>query len=394
LHRLLVIFSVVIFLLSGCGQNADNQTKQISTSALPLVTSRQSDINTLMKSLHNENVGVVQWVIRYAGNNKVLFSNERYLLSYDQIKQEIIGAVNLQAIDGGLIQGSDVTFFDISPDGNSVIINNGCLDESTPCKYKMYAYDIEKATLSQIDEQNYTSLITSWSNNSLYYVYAEKTSHNLKIIKRGAGTTQTVSIPSGKIKSLYVSDTGDVIVNIDQKYLISSEKDYASTKKLPLSGELLGFRNGAILYLKDGNIRSFTSEKDIKMKTIGKSYHQINSKNGGAMFTDNSTFLAYRYIDNKTFTFDGIEPKLSGFWSLSPNQERLFVVDGSKYEVIDHNGNSMEIPAIYSYDCKWLDDNMLVQICPTHENPKVGDFKILGYNLDTQKETTLRENSQ
>ena len=164
----------------------------------------------LLEGLKEESSGVAGWLVGFANADKVVFYNHAHLLAYSITDRRFISAIDLLSLDANHIQGSVVTNFLFSPNGNYIIINNGLGDNDPSWTAKMYLADVQKGSVKQIASANYFQILNSWSLNSRYFAFADRDGTSITVYDVKNGAENLVRFGQGQVKRILVTDKGDM----------------------------------------------------------------------------------------------------------------------------------------------------------------------------------------
>ena len=296
------------------------------------------------------------------------------MLTYSVVERRFLGAIDLLSINADHIQGSEVTVFSFSPQGDYVVINN---------------------------EANHFRITDSWSASSRFYAFADREGGRVTIYDRVAGTKNTVEFGQGQVKRILVSDYGDVVLDAHTIYRLAKSNGY-SLEKLGISGDALGISGLDLVYFSEEaiqkvNIISGSNEflqkmpGDVQLRQVNKGQAVFTVKDGTVSVVYNlSSGNLYEY----KYTYDSF-PGLQG-WSFSPDSKHCVVHSGDSYLVTDERGQQERIRTadnnMSSIDGGWIDNNTFVTVfIRDNHNFKAGNFHICAYDLSTKQRLILYE---
>lgn len=345
-----------------------------------------------ISELKEKKIGAVSWRIDYCGQNKLLFHNDKYLIAFAKF-QDVSGIYqvrNLEMINSGYMQGEIYTHIDTSPNGNYAIINNA---NSGPDYLKkaseMYFYDIVNDKLKVISKENHALIKVNWSSNSLYFAFAYEDGSRIKLYDVVKGKIQDIPVDMGKTKSIYVDNTGNVLVDADSKYLLENRRDF-SCRKMQISGEIIDFEDNVITYMRDNTVYTVRNGKELELKKISKNYKYKSSKNGTAIFYDDVSTYVFKTRTNDEYKFSC---HINGSTVFSPDFKRLLFLDNEGYKIASNDGSVKQmtenIKGNFSTHYYWFDNATLAKITQKNNSYNYGDFEIISINVDTGKEDII-----
>ena len=347
------------------------------------------DVRKILNSLNKKSPGVGPWRIGYSKNKKIIFTNYPALLaySYDNGKGNYYDAIDLEKIGGNYYQGSIVTNFNFSPDGNYVIINNGCEEVDTKDAFKMYLYNFKSRKLKVIGTENYFKLSYSWSYSSNYYAYAEKKNGIVKIFNMETGTSSETKLNSGEINKLYVNDNGDAAINTTEgnNYMLYKSKGYAP-QKLNITGQVIGFdayKN--IIVYNEGNIERYNNGNITILKKLGKDF-KLFSFSSYSIFSNDKLTVAYDFKDTfSSFNFSysddyqniGISPDFKKYLLVNNKGQLVLFTSTGRYATLNYfDSNNLNM------DFRWFDNDSIVIIRDKHDPiNSLMDYEILKVSI-------------
>ena len=350
----------------------------------------RSAVRRILSNLNKISLGVGPWRIGYSKNKKIIFTNYPALLAYscDSGSGNYYDAIDLEKIDGTYYQGSVITNFSFSPDGNYVIINNGCAEVDIKDEFKMYLYNFKSHKLKVIGTENYFKISNSWSYASNYYAYAEKKNGIVKIFNMNSGTSCETKLNSGEINKIYVNDNGDAAINTvnGKNYMLYKSKGYVPLE-LNISGQIIGFdAYKSLIVFYDGNVERYKDGNITILKKLGKDF-RLFSFPGYTIFSNDKITTAYDFKDTfSTFNFSysddfqniGISPDFNKYLLVNnKNQLVLFTSSGecANLNYFDSNNLNMEF--------RWFDNDSIVMIRDKHDsqNSSIMDYEILKISI-------------
>ena len=354
----------------------------------------------LLEGLKEESSGVAGWLVGFANADKVVFYNHAHLLAYSITDRRFISAIDLLSLDANHIQGSVVTNFSFSPNGNYIIINNGLGDNDPSWTAKMYLADVQKGSVKEIASANYFQILNSWSLNSRYYAFADRDGTSITVYDVINGAENLVRFGQGQVKGILVTDKGDIVIEANSIFLLLKDVGYRF-KDLDNKGNIMAVSGSGMTYYDGETVRKYnidTSEnivlknmsKGLVLRWLTREQAIFNTKNG-------STSMVYNVGDNSVYRYDYTFDSFPGllYWSFSPDSKYCVVLDGDSYRLIDEQGNEEEIQIEMNrvnYHCNWVNDTTFVDVIIRDDtNINAGDFGIVVYNLITKQRKILYE---
>lgn len=373
----------------------NNKTDSYTEKELPLPqSSADNEIQEILKKIENEPIGVAPFTIGYTSSSKVIFYNHSVLLAYsnDGSKPEYYAGIDLSRIDAGHVQGSIHTEFSFSPNGDYAVINNGAgANEFSSNKYPMFLYDLKKGDLNIISYEDKFLIKDAWSENSNYYVFGDKTGERIFVYDIASGTGNTLPFNKGSINNIFVSDSGDIIletlseVNNNKtllKYILRKDNSYLPEEYF-IPGEIIAIREKNILYYHENTIYKLVSGESFAVKTLNPGTNIQKLQMEYAMFTDGACTYVYDYKDNfykytVLFTEDNfieMSPDLKKVALINSNGARIIFADNLK------NAVDIEFPISFSSSYKWLGNKSLVRVSQRENSEAIGQFVLYKINI-------------
>ena len=354
----------------------------------------------LLEGLKEETTGVAGWLVGFAATDKVIFYNHAHMLAYSIIDRRFISAIDLLSIDASHTQGSLITNFSFSPNGASVIINNGTNDDSGYWTAKMYLGDVRTGSVREIASANYFRSLNSWSSNSRYYAFTDNNGTNATVYDVVTGAKNTIRFGQVKVNRISVTDKGDIVLEANSIFLLVKDAGYCF-KDLGIKGNILVTSGSAIVYYNGETVRKYSidSGENIVMKNmpeglvvreVTRSQSIFSTKNG-------STSMVYNVVDNSVYKYAYTYDSFPGLlhWSLAPDSKHCVVLEDDNYLVIDEQGKEEKIQVennSVNYSCDWVNDHTFVDvIIQDGASINAGNFEIAAYDLKAKQRKILYE---
>lgn len=357
---------------------------------LPLPqTSSNKEVQEVLNKIKAQPLGANPWTLGYADGNRIIFYNYSALLaySYNDGKPKYYGAIDLQKIDSGYMQGSIHTNFNFSPKGDYVVINNGT-DESSlqNNKYNMYLYNFKSGDMKIISNENESLIKDTWSNTSNFYAFGDKSGERIFIYNLISNNSLTIPFNKGIIKNIFISNYGDIIVeslaNINgqttiEKYILRKDNSYEPEEYF-IPGLIIGIRENRVLYYDQGTIYELVSGKSSPVKKLGPGFNILELQNSYAAFTDgictylydyNNSFYKYMASNNHDYSIE-FSPDLKKSALNSVNSTRILYSDNIQDEV--EIGYYDDLSSNYI----WYGNNNLIRITQKKGSNNLGDFEL------------------
>lgn len=357
----------------------------------------------LLEQLKSESPGVAGWLVGFANSEKVIFYNHAHMIAYSLKERNFYGAIDLMKIDANHIQGSEVTVFSFSPQGDYVVINNGAAlgDNDSNWSAKMYLGDVRTGYVQEIGEANHFRIKDAWSPSTQFYAFADQKGDKVTVYDRATGEKRVVRFGQGRVKKIRVSDQGDVLIEGDQIYRLSRNNGYR-VENLGLDGDLLALRGTDIVYFTGNFIRKYSlvDKKNMVLRDMGEGLQVLWVNPEQAILTKagGKSSVVYNIGANSiaeyNYTLDSFPELLD--WSFSPDSKYCVVLDGKSYRVIEESGNTDEINVQTDWELShhngWIDNSTFVAV-PVTENPdfRAGYFQVVAYDLKAKHEMILYE---
>jgi len=359
-------------------------------------TTDAKSIKTILENMKSQPMGVTGWETIYAGNNRVIIRSHSYLLLYEESKKRVTSAIDLMSIDGGFVQGSICTNFSVSPNGRYVIINNGSIEADTPERYKMYFCDLNTGKINVISEENYFRIRDGWSQSSDYYVFGDTEGRRVSIFDIKSQSLRSFDRNDiDNITNIYVSNNGDIAIDSQKNASIYNRSNKYFEENLKDADNILGFKEGDIVYFYNGSIFKTDSKNREKVKEIGEECTLVLNKNRKTIFLKGLNVLTYSLDNNQSYKYEVPFPQ--GFiFDVSPDASKVLMYNGSKYQIIHADGrtqdiNQGKIQGFAELYAKWIDNNNVVMNIQQSNRYNLGNFSILKYDVEKNSFTTLLE---
>lgn len=340
-------------------------------------------IEQAVNDLQNQKIGAVGWQTIFSGNNVVVNNGGGYLVAYKNENNsfQIDNALNLKEIDTHYVQGDIYTIFLFDREGSKVIINNSYSNVQN--KNNVYCFNLKENKLKILSKFNGATSKGAWSKNSVYFALADAG----KIIIYNTKTDKIKEIPidHGEIKSILVSDNGDILLQADKKYLFSSQRNY-NERTINIDGEILSFAGDDILYYSGGTIYSCKNENE---PVGGCSIGDLNKLCGldsiRAIFSDGRNTVAYDFEKKQIYRFDFNYNELDRP-KFSADSRRCLIQENGLLKVKSYSGSTQIIEEVdsSSFDSGycWLNENTLVNTEQKDNSMVLWDFSLKRKVLD------------
>ncbi len=302
------------------------------------------------------------------------------------------------SLDANHIQGSVVTNFSFSPNGNYVIINNGLGENDPGWTAKMYLADVRKGSVKEIASVNYFNILNSWSSNSRYYAFADRNGTSITVFDVINGAENLVRYGQGRVKRISVTGKGDIVLESNSIFQLIKNNGYRF-KNLDIKGNILAVSGSGMTYYDGKTVRYYNidTSDNIALKNMPKGLGLRWVTREQAIFTteNGSTSVVYNVGDNSVYRYEYTYDSLPGLldWSFSPDSKHCVVLDGDSYRLIDEQGNEEKIQVEMNkvnYRCDWVNDTTFVDVIITdNPNSNAGDFGIVVYDLKTKQRKIL-----
>lgn len=409
---LLVIFIVsgiyihnnfnTIFNVSRGNEEKKNPTtnveQNITKTVLPIHSKTgNAKIDNVVNLISKKPLGICPWRIIYSRDGKVIFYQYCAVLSYDYDGEngKYIDAIDLEEYGEAFMQGSQVTTFSPSPNGNFLVMGNQFIEMDVlnypGLNFNINFFKLGKNFTKTIKDNksydlNMADIKDSWSPSEKYYVFGNKKKGTIGVIEvcsdRKDVNYRVINFKEGNIQDILISDNGDILVSSNRGNFILEKSYYDTPKKFDFNGELVCFNNNDIVYYTNGTIYKYEGKSSTPLKLIGDEFTLKSKRDGHAIFSNTKSIVVYGY-DNTVYKYD-ISYEKDDIISLSPNLKSCFIYKlGREPMIITSDGKKIllkkQIPN--AWECKWLDNNSLVQIVEK-KNPKtIGDFEIVKYDI-------------
>lgn len=353
-------------------------------------------ISEALKELMTLNVGIAPWRIIYADPEKILFYNYSHLLAYKTNNDisKIYSGIDLRKLEKGEMQGSVITEFYPSSNGDFLIVSTGVADKSV--KKKMYFCNFKNNKVKSISTENYFNLTDSWSDSALFYVFADKSGERIVVYNVKEDELYKIPFNKGIIKDVLISDEGNVIVNSSKKYLLRKQDKYM-VAEISISGELLTFKDGNIVFYDSQGIYKYNGGKTEELKKIDGSFKLVKSNDVRSVFSDENSTVVYSYATNKLYRYN-FEYDKADYILFSPDSTKCIYL-GERHN-LKIMGNEGKIFNIVDKDVlnnlgnyKWLDNKNIIRVKQEYEtSSKLGDFSIIKFNIETGRSSVIYKN--
>lgn len=354
----------------------------------------------ILRSLKEESPGVAGWLVGFADAEKVIFYNHAYMLTYNVAERRFLGAIDLLNINAGHIQGSEITAFSFSPQGDYVVINNGFGERNLNWTSPMYLADVRTGEVQKLGEANHFRITDSWSASSRFYAFADIEGGYVTIYDRVTGTKNTVESDLGRIKRILVSDYGDVLLDAQTLYRLSKSKGY-SLEKLGISGDALEINGHDLVYFSEGVIEKVNlisgSPELLQQMPADVQVRQVKGDQAIFSVKDKTVSVVYNLKSGNLYqyhyTYDSY-PSIQG-WSFSPDSRNCMVHGGEDYLLINEQGQHERIRSDNSMSAingGWINNHTFVAVfLRDNHNFKAGNFHICAYDLSSKQRLILYE---
>ena len=389
--------------------NIDSPKSSTIETEIPLPeTSNIKEVQEVLDKTKKEPLGTSPWIFGYVDSNKIIFYNQSALLaySYNGGKSKYYSGIDLDKIDAGYSQGSIHTYFNFSPKGDYVVINNGIGESDLQNnKYNMYLYSFKSGKMIVISNENKFFLKDTWSSNSNFYAFADKNGERIFIHDILSDTNMTIPFNKGDINSIFISDYGDIVIETSNtingqmssdKYLLRKDNSYESEEYI-IPGIIIGIRENSVLYYNQDTIYELNSGKSSPVKKLGAGFNIEKLEKKYATFTDGIATYIYDY--NKNFYKHNISYPQDYSIEFSPDLKKLMLLNHNNAKIIypDNIENAMELGCYdnFSSNYTWFGNNNLIRISQKYGSDKLGDFSLYKTNIisNTEKPTSKSKDS-
>lgn len=377
----------------------------------------------LINLLNEQGTGVAPLEMLYADKEKQIFRNYASLVCVSGGRMYRIA--DLQALGLDHIQGSMITEFSFSPDGNYVLIGNRIMEhDSGGVKGGIYLFDTKTGRYTQLENGLNNDWISSWSFNGEWLVMAKTPSYrkstdvpafsvwlyNLES-KSGKQVADLDSLPS----AIFVSNDGDLAAysKADDLHTYDSEifllenaltTWYKAVKNyVPL---YIDAKNTVTWYLENASLKcEYFRYKEYY--GFGATYPLIDGKNNSAQNTNQTITKVYRKdkflvcftdqnavavmdLEHKILHFHDVKQPIEGSGvSLSPDGSQIFLEANGSIVMGDgetpgfiKSYNATELNN-YIYRAQWLNNNTLVNIRLIGDSQHAGEFEVITIAIDS-----------
>lgn len=378
--------------------NVEKYHQEITKTVLPIPSKTGNDkIDNVLNLISKKPLGVCPWRIIYSKNGKVIFYHYCALLSYeyDGENGKYIDAINLDEYGGAFMQGSEITTFSPSPNGNFLVMGNDFSENDVlnypGLNFNINFFKLQKNFTKTIKDNksydlNMANIKDSWSPSEKYYVFSNTKKGTIGAIEACSDKKDVnycdIDFKEGNIQDIFISDNGYILVSSDKGNFILEKSGYNTPKKLDFSGELLCFNNNDIIYYTNGTIYKYDGKSSTPLKSIGKEFALKSKNEGHAIFSNTKSIVVYGY-DNNVYKYN-ISYEENDIISISPNLKNCLISElGKAPIIITSDGKKVslgnKIPNVW--ECEWLDNNSLVQIVDKKDLKNIGDFEIVKYDI-------------
>lgn len=340
-------------------------------------------VEQAFNDIKQQKIGAVGWQAIFSGNNTIVNNGGGYLVSYRNKENffQTENVLNLKDIDASHVQGDICTNFLFNKDGSRVIINN--TDTNTNKKYNVYYFDMLEDELKILSQFNSIASKGAWSQNSIYFALADV--GRIIIYNTKTNNIRDIPIKYGEVSGIFVLDNGDILLQTNDIYLLTSKANY-NGEILHIDGKLLSFAGSGIIYFSGGDIYCYGNENQpTKINSIGVSYNLCGLDSMRAIFSDDKNTVVYDIDKNQAYSFDFNynefdRPKFS------PDSQRCIVKENGFLKVESFIGATQIIEKIESsaFDSEycWLNENTLVKTVQKDHSMMLGDFSLKRKVLD------------
>ena len=355
--------------------------KSNQTYALKL-SSENKMLNNQLKNLKTMQNSALPWVVDYTSSSKICIRNYPAVLEVQSGNlTNCTNMIDLKNIDATHMQGNIVSYFNYSPDGNYVLINNGGIVNTKP-DYSLYLYSFINKKMITIDKAKY-GYSSKWSANSRYFAYItgnEATIFDAQTLKKNNIYFKDAA------EDFAVSEDGDIVIMTTSKtstdyYLLKNNTNY-SLEKINISsfinpGEekdiknLLYFNSQYVAYYSEGRIMRYDIQKSQAqtLKDIGMDYKCTESNFRYSVFTNGiSTIVTdnkskfYKY-DSESMPYNGV------YMSFSPDLKKCLITKQNQSYILTSDGKSIKPNEIEGFSGNyamnknaWIDNNTIVRV--------------------------------
>ena len=365
----ILVTTVLLIFVFGC------MHREVSARNIVL-KSKTERVEQALYELNRQKIGAVGWKTIFSGNDTIVNNGGDYLIVFKRKDDsfQIDNALNLRDIDAHYVQGDICTLFLFNKEGSKVIINNS--DTNTNKKHNVYYFDMLENKLKILSQNNINTSKGTWSPNSNFFSLVD--TDRIIIFNTQTEKIKEIHINHREIKSILVSNSGDILFQADNTYLLTAKTNY-NLKTLNISGSIISFVGNQILYYSSGNIYEYNNNQPVKKTSVGSSYNLYYVDSIRAIFSDGNNTLAYDIDRNEIYHYainynDIYRP------NFSPDSKRCLVEENGFLKVISCNGVSQIIEEVNSSEfygeyC-WLDDNTLIRTIQKDHSMVLGDFNI------------------
>lgn len=376
---------------------------------LPLPqSSNNKEIQEILNKIKKQPLGADSWKIGYSDGNKVVFYNYSALLAYayNDGKPKYYGAVDLEKINAGYMQGAIYTDFNFSPKGDYVIISNSSNENDLQNnKYSMYLYNFKNGELKVISYVNKFLIKDAWSSNSNFYVFGDKNGKEIFIYDLLSSNSITIPFNKGSIKNIFVSDSGDIILESssnanDQttivKYILRKDNSYASEEYF-IPGSIIGIKGNKVLYYDQDTVYNLISGKSSIVKKFDPGVNLLELQNRYAVFTDGVYAYLYDYNNNFYKYMSSFNQDYSVEFSPDLKKSALQKLNTTRIMYSEDNQDELDIGYYddFSSNYSWYGNNSLIRISQKEGSNNFGDFRLYKASIlpDATKVSEENKNS-
>lgn len=291
-------------------------------------------------------------------------------------------------IGADCVQGSVVTNFFVSPDGNYVVINNGGGEADVLNRdFDVYFCNLVEGQVKVIAKKNNCKTLYCWSNDSAYFIMAARDGESIEIYDVHSGGIENIPFGKEKISNVIMTDEKNILIDGEEKYLIK-----VSTKeieKLPIEGILIGECESKICYFDDGKIYLYDFANSYAVKNIGEKYKLLKISGDYAVFAGEKDTKIFDKKKSKMFSYPVRISENTFYYNASPDCSKLLVVDGNITRVYSSNGTFEEITVdgFGFYMAKWISEEDILQVYTRDFSPV--QIIIVNYNVKDKKLYTI-----
>ncbi|SHM74126.1 hypothetical protein SAMN05660826_01814 [Caldanaerovirga acetigignens] len=377
-------------LLYGCKDRTAINMNKAREKELKDVIQVKADVieELIINNLKNEIIGVSGWIVDYADENNIIFHNYAHLFKFNISSKKFSCHIDLTKIDADHVQGSVVTNFFVSPDGNYVVINNGGAETDVLNReFDVYFCNLGEGQVKVIAKKNNCKTLYCWSKDSAYFIMAARNGENMEIYDVHTGSIENIPFGKENISNIFITEGNNILIDGKEKYLIKlSTKEI---EKLPIEGILIGEKEGEIYYFNDGKICSFNFVNSYAVENIGEKYKLFRISGDYAVFTGEKDAKIFDKSKSKMVSYPVRISENTFYYNASPDRSKLLVVDGNITRVYSSNGTFEEITVdgFNFYMAKWISEEDILQVYTRNFSPV--QIIIVNYNVKDKKLSTI-----